>query len=131
MTADPDARLFAGKDGTLDMTVVAPSVASMWATSQLHADRDEHGQRRPLHGVSIVDAKLGTLTCAQPVTLAPGATLVCTGSYTVTQGEIDAGQVDNTATADSDRDAAGRHAEDGAADQGARAVADEGRRRST
>ena len=55
-----------------------------------------------LHGVSIVDAKLGRLTCTQPVTLAPGATLVCTGSYTVVQGDIDAGKVDNTATADSD-----------------------------
>ena len=37
----------------------------------------------------------------QPTTLAPGAQLVCTGSYTVTQGEIDAGKVDNQATADS------------------------------
>ena len=31
-----------------------------------------------------------------------GSTLVCTGSYTVVQGDIDAGKVDNTATADSD-----------------------------
>ncbi len=54
-----------------------------------------------LTGVTIVDAKLGALTCAQPVSLAPNATLVCTGSYTVVQGDIDAGKVDNTATADS------------------------------
>ena len=37
----------------------------------------------------------------QPVTLAPGASLACTGSWTVTQADIDAGQVDNTGTADS------------------------------
>ena len=49
----------------------------------------------------IVDAEARHTHCTQPVTLAPGATLVCTGSYTVTQGEIDAGKVDNTATADS------------------------------
>ena len=39
-----------------------------------------------LHNVSIVDPKLGTLTCTptQPATLAPAATLSCTGSHTVT-----------------------------------------------
>ena len=51
-----------------------------------------------LTNVSIVDPKLGTLTCTQPVTLPPGATLSCTGSYTITQADLDAGVVNNIAT---------------------------------
>ena len=54
-----------------------------------------------LTGVSITDAKLGTLTCnpAQPATLAPAATLTCSGTYLTTQADVNAGQVDNTANA--------------------------------
>ncbi len=45
----------------------------------------------------ITDAG-GTISC--PTTdLAPGASLTCTGNYSVTQEDLDAGQVDNTATA--------------------------------
>jgi uncharacterized repeat protein (TIGR01451 family) len=55
-----------------------------------------------LHNVSINDPLLGALTCIQPVDLAPGAILTCTGSYAVQQGDLDFGKVDNTATADSD-----------------------------
>jgi uncharacterized repeat protein (TIGR01451 family) len=51
-----------------------------------------------LHDVSISDPRLGALTCAQPVTLAPGATLTCTGNYAITQADLDAGSVNNTAT---------------------------------
>jgi uncharacterized repeat protein (TIGR01451 family)/fimbrial isopeptide formation D2 family protein len=57
-----------------------------------------------LTGVTIVDPRLPTLSCtpAQPASLAPSATLVCTGSYTVTQADVDAQQpITNTATADS------------------------------
>ena len=39
----------------------------------------------------------------QPATLAPGAQIVCTGSYTLTQADVNTGQVTNTATADSDQ----------------------------
>ncbi len=54
-----------------------------------------------LTGVSIVDPKLGALNCApaQPVTLAIGATLTCTGSHAVTQADLDAGYFENTALA--------------------------------
>ncbi len=56
-----------------------------------------------LTGVVISDPKLGTLLCTptQPATLAPGAVLECTGTYTTIQADVDAGKVDNTATADS------------------------------
>ena len=54
-----------------------------------------------LTGVSISDAKLGTLSCdkAAPVTLAPSAKLTCSGSHTITQADLDAGALSNTANA--------------------------------
>ena len=58
-----------------------------------------------LTGVTVSDPKLGSLVCTppQPATLAPGEQMVCTGTYTLTQADIDAGRVDNTGTADSDQ----------------------------
>ena len=51
-----------------------------------------------LTGVVVDDPKVGTVTC--PVTtLAPGASTTCTATYTLTQADVDAGVVDNTATA--------------------------------
>lgn len=52
--------------------------------------------------ISITDPLItgdgGTITC-DAVPLAPGATLTCSGIYTVDQDDIDAGSVSNTATA--------------------------------
>lgn len=56
----------------------------------------------PLDTIAVSDPLPGTVTCpsGNPIpALAPGAEEVCTGSYPITQGDIDAGQVDNTATA--------------------------------
>ena len=55
-----------------------------------------------LTGVTISDPLLGALffTPAAPATLAPGETLTATGSYALTQADLDAGQVENTATAE-------------------------------
>ena len=56
--------------------------------------------------VSVEDPMVGTLACTMGgapapanVILAPGAALVCTGSHTVTQANIDAQVLTNTATA--------------------------------
>jgi LPXTG-site transpeptidase (sortase) family protein len=54
-----------------------------------------------LSNVSIADPLLGSLACTptQPTSLAPAATLSCTGSHTITQADLDAGQFNNTANA--------------------------------
>ena len=46
---------------------------------------------------SITDIKVANASC--PSALAPGASLFCTGTYTVTQADLDAGSITNTATA--------------------------------
>ena len=56
----------------------------------------------PLENVIINDPDIASLSCvpAQPATLAPGETLVCTGSYNVDQDDIDAGFFTNVGTVD-------------------------------
>ena len=57
-----------------------------------------------LTGISVSDPLVSPITCpsGNPIpTLVPEATETCTGSYAITQADIDAGQKDNTATADS------------------------------
>ena len=50
-----------------------------------------------LTGLAVSDAKVGTVSC--PATVAPGASATCTAApYVVTQDDVDAGTVDNTAT---------------------------------
>jgi uncharacterized repeat protein (TIGR01451 family) len=51
--------------------------------------------------ISVSDDKIDMVSCpALPLAgLAPGATLTCTASYTVTQADVDAGSVTNLATA--------------------------------
>ncbi|MCT1479836.1 DUF11 domain-containing protein, partial [Microbacterium sp. p3-SID336] len=53
-----------------------------------------------LAGISVADAKIGTVICPQP-TLAGAATQTCTAEspYVITQADVDAGIVANTATA--------------------------------
>ena len=51
-----------------------------------------------LTGIGVADVKAGPVTC--PVaTLQPGASATCTAVYTITQADVNAGSVDNTATA--------------------------------
>jgi len=54
-----------------------------------------------LTSVSITDvnAMLSGCTPSMPATLAPAATISCTATHTVTQGDVDAGSVSNTASA--------------------------------
>jgi uncharacterized repeat protein (TIGR01451 family) len=49
-------------------------------------------------GIALTDDLIPSLSCPA-TTLAPSASLVCTGSYTVTQADIDAGAITNNAEA--------------------------------
>ncbi|WP_427454228.1 DUF7507 domain-containing protein [Litorimonas sp. WD9-15] len=49
-------------------------------------------------GVDVIDDKIGTISCVTG-NLTPGATQTCTASYTITQADIDAGEVMNQAFA--------------------------------
>ena len=51
-----------------------------------------------LSGIGVSDNLVATVDCGQP-SLVPGAYETCTGVYTVTQSDVDAGSVTNTATA--------------------------------
>ena len=52
-----------------------------------------------LSGIVITDDLIASVSCPQ-TTLAPTATMVCSASYTVTQADLDAGEVVNNASAD-------------------------------
>ena len=113
------------KEGTLDTTVVAPDNRADVGDEVTYTLTAANVGNVTLTGVTIVDPKLGTLVCtpAQPATLAPGAQMVCTGSYTLTQADLNGGQVVNTATGDSGADAADGDDGDGAVAAGAGADA--------
>ena len=83
------------KQGVLDTTVVAPANRADVGDKVNYTLTATNAGNVTLTGVTIVDPKLGTLVCTppQPATLAPGAQIVCTGSYTLTQADLDAGQV--------------------------------------
>jgi uncharacterized repeat protein (TIGR01451 family) len=50
-------------------------------------------------GLTINDPQLSAAAVCPVTTLAPGASTTCTGAHTITQAEVDAGVVNNTATA--------------------------------
>lgn len=58
-----------------------------------------------LNNVAVTDPKVAPITCpdGNPIpSIDPGANVDCTGSYVITQADIDSGQVLNTATGDPD-----------------------------
>lgn len=52
--------------------------------------------------ITVSDDRATDESCPATVSLAPAATVTCTASYTITQADLDAGSVTNTATASAD-----------------------------
>ena len=105
MPLPPAPALTLTKAGTVDMSVVFPGTRADAGDRIVYTLTATNAGNVTLTGVTIVDPKLGTLACtpSQPATLAPGAQIVCTGSYTLTQADLNGGVVSNTATGDSDQ----------------------------
>lgn len=79
--------------GTLNATYATPVAAGTVITYTYTVTNTGNVTLSP----SITDTLLGTVPCA--ANLAPGATQTCTGTYTVTQADLDAGLITNQATA--------------------------------
>ena len=92
-----DTTLAAAPAITLDKQAGTPSGATAGSTIAYTFVVTNTGNVT-LTAVAVTDAKVGTVTC--PVaTLAPGDDTTCTATYTLTQADVDAGSVVNTATA--------------------------------
>ncbi len=96
-TDSTDTPITAGPAITLDKQAGTPTGNSAGSTIDYTFLVTNTGNVT-LDPISVTDAKVGTVTC--PVTvLAPGASTTCTATYTLTQADVDAGEVVNTATA--------------------------------
>ena len=76
------AQRMPGVGGTLTYTFTVTNTGNVTLTNVVVTD--------PLSGLALTGCELGTL--------APGRTVHCTGTYTVTQADVDRGSIVNTAT---------------------------------
>ncbi|MGV8848839.1 MAG: beta strand repeat-containing protein [Propionibacteriaceae bacterium] len=91
-----DTTVTASPSVTLDKQAGLPSGNSVGSTISYTFVLTNSGNVT-LHGASVSDPKVGTVNCPE-TTLAPTAQTVCTSTYTLTQADVDAGHVPNTAT---------------------------------
>ncbi|WP_154673979.1 DUF7507 domain-containing protein [Nakamurella lactea] len=95
ITVEP--RIVIDKSAELNDTVIANNAADVGETVTYSFAVTNAGNV-PLSTVGVTDSKVGAVAC--PVsTLAPLARTTCTATYTVTQADVDAGVVHNSATA--------------------------------
>ena len=85
----------ADEDGSGDVSVDDTLTYEFVATNTGATDLTDVTISDPLAGLSALSC-----TPAQPAALAVGEALTCTATYTVTQADVNAGQIDNTATVD-------------------------------
>ena len=115
-TVIPAPALNITKDGALDMTVVAPNTRADAGDVINYTIQVQNTGNTDLTGVVVTDPLIsGTLDCdgtpgaplvTSGLTVTVGNTLTCSGSYALTQNDLDTnggsdGDIDNTATADS------------------------------
>ncbi|WP_339829999.1 hypothetical protein, partial [uncultured Arenimonas sp.] len=102
--------LIVSKSGALDPDVVAPTGVANIGDEISYTITVQNTGTGPASGVSVSDPLLGALSCqiggsatALPASLPASQSLVCTGTHTLDQADIDAGSVDNTATVTADQ----------------------------
>lgn len=86
LTKTPDKSTYAATGEVITYSFVAENTGNGTLTNVVITD--------PLSGLSALSCDIDA-----PVTLLPGEKLTCTATYTIDQGDIDAGKVENTATA--------------------------------
>ena len=91
MPLPPAPALTLIKHGVVDMSVVSPGNRADAGDKVDYTLTATNAGNVTLTGVTVVDPKLGTLDCnpSQPASLAPGEQMVCTGSYTLTQADLE------------------------------------------
>ncbi|MEJ6388822.1 DUF7507 domain-containing protein [Gymnodinialimonas ulvae] len=82
---------------TFDKRVISAPITAVGQSITYEFEVQNTGNQT-LTNVTVTDPLLPGLTCTV-ASLAPGANLICSENYTVTQADIDAGSVVNTATA--------------------------------
>ncbi len=101
VTRTAGATVTATQTNSLSLTkTAAPSTGVVAGTVVTYTMTGRNTGTTTLHNVAVSDPLVGAVSCtpAAPATLAPGATMSCTGTHTVTQTEVDAGSILNTAT---------------------------------
>ncbi|MHB8883363.1 MAG: IPTL-CTERM sorting domain-containing protein [Thermodesulfovibrionales bacterium] len=91
-----------GKTSALDMTKAGPAGRADVGDVINYTFSVENRGNVTLHDITVSDPNVTVITCpsGNPIpTLTVGAIETCTGSYTITQTDIDAGNMHNTATA--------------------------------
>ena len=100
------AQLRVTKTGVFNDDITADGVAQAGETISYSIQVTNSGNVT-VSSITVSDPLIATITCptsgnATIASLSVGASETCTGSYAVTQDDIDAGHRDNTATVDSD-----------------------------
>ncbi|HAM44257.1 MAG TPA: hypothetical protein DCM67_04425, partial [Propionibacteriaceae bacterium] len=82
----------------ISLTKTAGSLSGLTAGSTLpYTFTVTNTGQTPLNSIAITDSKIATVTC-DATALAIGAATTCTGTYTLKQSDVDAGQVVNNAS---------------------------------
>ena len=101
-TASPQTSETIPADQNPALSIVKRALFSDFTTAgevvEYEFDVTNEGNLTLTGGIDVIDDKIGTISCFVG-NLIPGATQTCTASYTVTQADVDAGEITNQAFA--------------------------------